>query len=296
MAGELQACGSDGVWMAETVAIITPAYRAERWIGQCVQSVLAQTYADWRHVIVADDGVDYGSLLAAAGLYDSRQILLSTGRIGSGASTARNAGLDAADFPYAATLDADDAFKPHKLALAVKALGRHAIVSTAIDERTPVGAHLRFVGQGDDGQLPASRYKWTNLSMDSMLVWDRRRTDARYDPDLPNMNDLDFLLRLFAGAKGTWHLGTPLHDYRKLDTSLSNGEGVTARMLAAKGEILRRLETGFYPMRDPAGAEGMAQFLRISMQAEATYGAALAAKPELLFEDHLEPMLRRTER
>ena len=34
----------------------------------------------------------------------------------------------------------------------------------------------------------------------------------------------------------------------------AGGEGVTERMLAAKSEILRRLETGFYPMRDPAGA------------------------------------------
>jgi hypothetical protein len=36
----------------------------------------------------------------------------------------------------------------------------------------------------------------------------------------------------------------------------------------------------------------MAAFLRISLRAEATYPAAVAANPGLLFEDHLEPMLR----
>ncbi len=277
--------------MAETVAIVTPAYRAERWIEQCVRSVLAQSYPHWEHWIVADDGLDYAALLAGQGLADPRQRFVTTGAVGTGASNARNVALDAIATPYAATLDADDAFKPQKLERAVAALAHHAIVSMAIDERTPDGRHLRFVGQGDDGPLPASRYKWTNLSMDSMIVWDRRRTDARYDPSLTNMNDLDFLLRLFAGAEGTWHLGTPLHDYLKLGESLSNGAGVTERMLAAKGEILRRLETGFYPMRDVAGAEGMAQFLRISIQAEATYEAAMAERPGLLFEDHLEPML-----
>lgn len=279
--------------MAETVAIVTPAFRAGRWLGQCVQSVLRQGYPHWEHWIVADDGADYEALLGAQGLRDPRQRFIATGGSGTGASNARNIALDAATAAILATLDADDAFKPAKLERAVAALEHHAIVSVALDERTPDGRHLRFVGEGADAALPASRYKWTNLSMDSMIVWDRRRTDARYDPGLPNMNDLDFLLRLFAGAEGTWHLGTPLHDYLKLDSSLSNGEGVTARMLAAKGQILRRLETGVYPMRDPAGAEGMARFLRISIAAEASYGDALASQPGLLFEDHLGSYLSR---
>jgi hypothetical protein len=126
-----------------------------------------------------------------------------------------------------------------------------------------------------------------------MIVWDRRRTDAIYDPELPNMNDLDFLLKLFAGAEGTWHIGTPLHDYLKLGQSLSNGTGATERMIAAKTTILNRLEAGGYPMRDAEGAAGMAAFLRISLRAEASYPAALADRPDLLFEDHLEPMLGR---
>jgi hypothetical protein len=63
-------------------------------------------------------------------------------------------------------------------------------------------------------------------------------------------------------------------------------------MIRSKREILHRLETGFYSMADPAGTEGMAKFLRISLEAEATYPAAVAARPGLLFEDHLEPLLR----
>ena len=59
--------------MAEgRVSVVTPAYRAERWIVPCVRSVLAQTYGFWDHVIVADDGVDYEAQLAAAGIRDSR--------------------------------------------------------------------------------------------------------------------------------------------------------------------------------------------------------------------------------
>jgi hypothetical protein len=128
--------------------------------------------------------------------------------------------------------------------------------------------------------------------MDSMILWDRRKTDARYDLELTNMTDLELLLQLFRSVPASYHLGTPLHDYLKLSVSMSNGPGVTDKMIRSKREILRRLETGHYPMADPSGPDGMAKFLRISLRAEESYPAAVTARPGLLFEDHLEPMLR----
>jgi glycosyltransferase involved in cell wall biosynthesis len=278
--------------MAETVAIITPCYGAERWIGACVRSVLAQTTPDWEHWIIADDGADYEAMLAAEGVRDGRLKFASSGAIGGGASKARNVALDAITSPYAAILDADDRFKPKKLEQAVAALQHHAIVSVALEEFDETGRRLRLVGQGPDRELTPATYKWTCLSMDSMLVWDRRKTDARYDLELSNMTDLELLLQLYRTVPTSWHLGSPLHDYLKLSVSMSNGPGVTEKMIRSKREILRQLETGFYAMADPAGPEGMAKFLRISLKAEETYPEAVAARPGLLFEDHLEPLLR----
>ena len=277
--------------MAETVAVITPAYRAERWIGACVRSVLAQSYPHWQHWIIADDAADYEAMLAAEGLRDPRLRFLSSGTVGGGASRARNVALDKIDVEYAAILDADDRFKPQKLEQAVAALQHHAIISVALDEFDETERRLRLVGQGPDRELTPAAYKWTCLSMDSMLLWDRRKTDARYDLELTNMTDLELLLQLYRTVPASWHIGTPLHDYLKLSVSMSNGPGVTEKMIRSKREMLRRLETGFYPMADASGPAGMAEFLRISLKAEETYPAAVAAKPGLLFEDHLEPML-----
>jgi len=279
--------------MAEgRVSVVTPAYRAERWIEPCVRSILSQTYALWDHIIVADDGVDYQALLAAAGIRDPRLKFLSSGAIGGGASRARNVALDQIETEYVAILDADDRFKPGKLEQAVAALQHHAIVSVALEEFDETGRQLRLVGAGPDRELRPARYKWTCLSMDSMILWDRRKTDARYDLELTNMTDLELLLQLYRTVPASWHLGTPLHDYLKLSVSMSNGPGVTDKMIRSKREMLRRLETGFYPMADASGPEGMAEFLRISLRAEESYPAAVAAMPGLLFEDHLEPMLR----
>src|SRR5690606_11628848 len=107
--------------MNPVVSVIMPAYRAERFIGAGMRSLLAQTWPHWRLYVVADDGTDYEALLARHGLADPRVTFLSTGRTGAGASYARNLALEIIDTPCAAVLDADDRFKPDKLARAIAA-------------------------------------------------------------------------------------------------------------------------------------------------------------------------------
>jgi glycosyltransferase involved in cell wall biosynthesis len=278
--------------MDQTVAIVTPAFRAEATLPSTLRSVLSQSWPHWQLWLVADDGADYETLLAADGIRDARIRFLSSGGIGRGASMARNVALDQITAPFVAILDADDRLKPQKLERAVAALAGHAIVTTALDVMAEDFTHLRHVGQGPDRVLSPGQHKFVSLSMDSMVVWDRRRADGRYDPTMSNMTDLELLLQLYRTAPTSMHLGTPLHDYIKRSSSMSNGKNVAAGMIASKTEILRRLETGHYGL-PAAEVDGLARFLAISLEAEARYGAALAARPGLLFEDHLEPLLVR---
>lgn len=277
--------------MSLTVAIITPAYAAQETLPATVRSVLAQTHADWQHWIVADDGFDYATFLAAQGLHDPRQMFLSSGGTGRGASATRNVALEQIAAPYAAILDADDRLKPEKLARAVAGLATHSIVTTALEVMTMAFSHLRHVGAGPDLVLTPGEHKWVSLSMDAMVVWDRRRADGRFDTGMSNMTDLEFLLQLYRTAPVSLHLGTPLHDYIKREGSMSNGKDVTAGMIASKREILTRLEAGHYGLGEE-DISGLAGFLAVSIAAEAAYSAARAAQPDLLFEDHIEPMLR----
>jgi len=282
--------GQDLVAMSQAVSIITPAFKAQATIVTTVQSVLAQTHADWQLWLVADDGFDYAAFLAAAGIADPRIIYLESGGLGLGASRARNVALDRLATPYAAILDADDRFKPQKLERAVAALADHAIVTTALDVMDDSFRHLRFVGQGPDRLLTPGQHKWVSLSMDSMLVWDRRRADGRYDPTMSNMTDLEFLLQLYGQVPASFHLGTPLHDYIKRAASMSNGANVAAGMMQSKTTLLQRLAGNHYGLL-AAELPGLTRFLEISLTAEPLYGPALAARPGLLFEDHLEPRL-----
>lgn len=275
-----------------TVAVVIPAYKAESFIAEAVRSVLEQTHADWQAWVITDDGEDYEEVLGRAGLVDQRFRFLSSGRVGAGASRARNLALDRIETPYVAILDADDRMKPRKLELAVAALAEQPIVASALDVMNDHYKRLRLVGNGLDRVLTPGAYKFVNLSMDSMIVWDRRRCDARYDLELSNMTDLELLMQLWRTAGSVRQLGTPQHDYVKVSTSMSNGAGFTEKMIASKKALLRRLETGHYRFAAPGTAEGLIAFLGLSLAAEAAYPMALDEQPGLLFEDHLEPMLR----
>lgn len=276
----------------QAVSIIMPAFRAEGTIARVVASALAQTMGAFELIIVSDDGVDYETVLGRAGIADPRIRHLESGLIGGGSPPARNLGLDAARYPITAILDADDAFKPEKLAIMAPFAAQYGLASCALDVTLPDGTHLRHVARGEDRLLSPATYKFVNFSMDSMLVHDRRRADPRYDPVLPCLTDLDFLLKIFATVPACLHVGTPLHDYVKMDVSVSNGPGVTEKMVATKDLMRRRLAEGAYPLADPSGIAGIDDFLVRSLAAERSFAPRPDANPPDLFEDHLEQRLR----
>jgi glycosyltransferase involved in cell wall biosynthesis len=101
------------------VDIIIPLYNKEATVARSIQSVLDQTYADWRLIIVNDGSTDTG-LAAVQRFTDPRIEIIEQENRGPGA--ARNRGIHEADAQYIAFLDADDQWYPPHLENAVNAL------------------------------------------------------------------------------------------------------------------------------------------------------------------------------
>ncbi len=75
---------------APEISIIIPAYNAERWLGETVGSILAQSHSSWELIIVNDGSTD-GTLRMAHGFDDPRIKIVD--QANAGVSAARNAGL-----------------------------------------------------------------------------------------------------------------------------------------------------------------------------------------------------------
>ena len=96
------------------VSVISPMYNVAAYVGECIDSLKAQRFADFEAIFV-DDGSSDGSLEAAkaAAAGDKRFVFLSQDNAGQ--SVARNAALDIAAGAYVLFLDSDDAYVPETL-------------------------------------------------------------------------------------------------------------------------------------------------------------------------------------
>lgn len=100
------------------VSVIVGVYNKERFVGECLRSVLAQTYANWELIVVDDASTDgsLGEVERAVG-HDPRVRIIRRERNSGHPGVARNEALRSARGKYVAFLDADDLWKPGKLAV-----------------------------------------------------------------------------------------------------------------------------------------------------------------------------------
>ena len=94
--------------------IVIPLYNAERYISQAIDSVLAQTFADFEVVVVDDASTDGGPAIVRSYINEDSRIRMVRQK-NRGLAGARNTGIRNARGRFIALLDADDAFLPEKL-------------------------------------------------------------------------------------------------------------------------------------------------------------------------------------
>lgn len=106
------------------VSIITPTFNHEKYLADCIESVLNQTYTNWEMIILNDGSTDRTEQIAAT--YrdaDSRIRLENQENIGIfRLSETYNKGLEIASGSYIAILEGDDCWSPQKLETQLSAI------------------------------------------------------------------------------------------------------------------------------------------------------------------------------
>jgi len=110
--------------MAELVSIITPAYRAAKYIDQAITSVQQQTYPHWELIVTDDCSPDDTREVVARYAEQDRRVRLVAQTVNQGPAMARNASLREAQGRFVAFLDSDDWWLPKKLELQLDLMSR----------------------------------------------------------------------------------------------------------------------------------------------------------------------------
>ncbi|MBR4031424.1 MAG: glycosyltransferase [Clostridia bacterium] len=88
-------------------SVVVPVYNVEKYLRECVDSILSQTFEDFELILVDDGSKDTsGDICDEYAVKDKRVKVIH--KENGGQSTARNVGIDAACGEFAVFLDSDD--------------------------------------------------------------------------------------------------------------------------------------------------------------------------------------------
>ena len=216
--------------MTPRLSVILPSYNSERYIGQAIDSVIAQSFNDWELMII--DGASSDSTHAISTNYQRRdsRIRLIIPIVDHGVAYARNVGLDRARGQYIAFIDSDDIWYPTKAAMQVHALEQaQADISFTAYWRVSVRTrHRRFVAVPEH---VAYREMLRRDLIGTSTAMVRRVTCGSFRmPNLQTAEDHAYWLSLLRdGTRSTIGINQPLAEYRVRSDSLSANKLMSAR-------------------------------------------------------------------
>ena len=201
-----------------TVGVVIPAYNAERFIVEALESVASQSLPPKQVVVVDDGSEDRTSERVREWERDNGFATTLIRQDNMGASAARNRGVDALTTDLVALLDADDVWEDDHLALLVPELERHPdLVLVFGDQRiwdgkktiqesflkgkatleklpvTSLESGLRILQEGVFVSLVGGNYIPPSTSVLRLVGFSA--VDG-FDEDIRNCEDRDFMLRL----------------------------------------------------------------------------------------------------
>ena len=126
------------------IGVIVPVYKTEKYVAECIESILAQTYTNFRLILVDDGSPDGAGLICDEyAAKDSRITVVHQKNAGVTRARARGVAV-ADDCEYIAFVDSDDAIKRETLELLYNAALGDITISLLDNKYTPQNNPIKF--------------------------------------------------------------------------------------------------------------------------------------------------------
>jgi glycosyltransferase involved in cell wall biosynthesis len=229
--------------MAALVSVVVPCYNQAHYLGEAIESALAQTYRPLE-IVVVDDGATDNTFEVATAYAEVRCVRQPN----QGLAAARNAGLRRSRGEYVVFLDADDRLLPEALEIGGAVLDAHPGAAFT------VGRHRRIAADGSplpvqqrrrvehDHYVSLVRRCW--IAMPATVMYRRIVLDSvgAFDTALRCAEDYDLYLRLTRRFSIVDHYAE-VAEYRQYPGTISRD---AARMLAATLAVLEAHRPGVH--------------------------------------------------
>ena len=124
--------------MNERIGVIMPVYKTEKYVAECIESILAQTYTKFRLILVDDGSPDgAGEICDEYAKKDSRITVIH--QENAGVTRARAAGVEAADdCEWITFVDSDDTMPPKALEVLFSATKKNTEIDIVLGFRSEI--------------------------------------------------------------------------------------------------------------------------------------------------------------
>lgn len=210
------------------VSIIVPAYNVEKYISDCIRSVLRQSYADFELIIV-DDGSNDHTLELSRKFADKDERIQVIHQKNGGSPSARNSGLKHATGEYILFLDSDDWLEDDCLEITLKEINQNHADMVFFD----------YIQEFENKSIPKhsiKQYCVYTKKEDNAFIYDMRTItawgklyrrecikDIKFDEQMRTAEDVDFSFRAYDNVQRAVYLNKPLMHYRVLNSSAIHG-------------------------------------------------------------------------
>ena len=110
------------------ITVITPTYKRQQYLKNAIESVLAQTYTDFEHIIVDDNPQGSAERVMTEEVvrdFKDPRIHYIQNKENLGGAGSRNVAIEMAKGEYIAFLDDDDMYLPDRLKVQVEAMQKN---------------------------------------------------------------------------------------------------------------------------------------------------------------------------
>ena len=222
----------------ELISIIVPIYNTEKYLHECLDSIINQTYANFEVLLINDGSTDSsGTICQEYVERDSRFRYIE--KDNGGVASARNLGLEHSEGTYITFIDSDDWVEPNYLDVLYTALKENdtdVAISTYKRFAQDGVFYLRSYSREDDeflnigtrsrdsfleilprlGELDHSFY-----SISSKLIKREIIGNLLFDEQISYAEDLNFFFYLYLGVESVVFVRDYTYVYRTHDASTS---------------------------------------------------------------------------
>jgi len=221
-----------------TVTVVIPTYNCAEFLGEAIDSLLAQTFRDFEIVVVDDGSTDNTGEVAAR--YGHLPFFRYIRQTNGGPSKGRNTGIQASTSEFVAFLDGDDLLASDALEKLVTAADESGAAWCICDV-------VRFSENRREVQtspIPADRDYLSAILEENFVergMFFRRSVFERVGPwraDLRTREDWELFIRLIERREPFVYVEAPLYLYRRREGSLTKSASLP--VMRDTREVLRR--------------------------------------------------------